>query len=146
MLGGDETYADVTIPVATSVRSQSSLHRTLYLAPIAFLVLLTLGFPGLAARVLDDGGRLVATVKGPAALAPAPPVVAPVPGSPSASPTAEKVPIAPASPTPPPATATLPPAAAPEPPSPTVAPSRAPLAGAAQALSDLGALTATVAP
>jgi D-alanyl-D-alanine carboxypeptidase len=124
------------------------LHRTLFLAPIAFLVLLVLGFPGLAAGLFDDDSRLLSTVKGPAAFAPAPPVVGgSVLASPSASPTTDKMtigatgPIAPAATQTPTAIATLasaaiatlapapsatpepaPPTATPAPPSPTPMP------------------------
>jgi serine-type D-Ala-D-Ala carboxypeptidase (penicillin-binding protein 5/6) len=105
------------------------LHRTLYLAPIAFVLLLALGFQGLIERVLDDGGRVVATAKGPAALAPSPPLVAgAVLPSASAVPTVEKLPLAEASPTAllaistrPPSTAVVPATAAA--PTPTAVPS-----------------------
>ncbi|HEY3109154.1 MAG TPA: D-alanyl-D-alanine carboxypeptidase, partial [Chloroflexota bacterium] len=84
------------------------MHRTLYLAPITFVALLALGFPGLVGRLLEDGGRLVGTIKGPTALAPAPPIVAgAVLTLSSSTPTPENVPIAEATPTPPPATAIL---------------------------------------
>jgi D-alanyl-D-alanine carboxypeptidase len=102
--------------VAASTSELAALHRTLYLAPIAFVVLMALGFQGLIERVLDDGGRFVATAKGPAALAPSPPLVAgAVMASPSASPTVEKLPLAEASPTALPATPTLAPTATREP-------------------------------
>src|SRR5262245_5034679 len=94
------------------IRSCPGLHRTLYLAPIAFVVLLAPGFPGLMDRLFEDGRAVVATAKGPIALAPGQPLVA---GAvlPSASPTTAKLAAAEASPTALPPTVTLAPTAVP---------------------------------
>jgi D-alanyl-D-alanine carboxypeptidase len=83
------------------------LHRTLYLAPLAFVALLVMGFPATVAGWLDHSEPgLLAAAKGPAiAVAPAS-LARSGDMTALATPTVEKVPVAVASPTPLPPTAT----------------------------------------